>query len=53
MENILCCVMQISYIGKYLVLGVSPAMIAHTMRQQFNIYIFSLLPCIFSINGES
>ena len=33
--------MQISYIGKYSVFGVSPAMIAQTMKQQFNAYTFS------------
>ena len=44
--------MQISYIGEYFVFGVTPAMIAHTMKQQFNAYIFSLLPHIFTIKGE-
>ena len=44
--------MQILYIGDYLVFGVTPATIAHTMRQ-FNAYIFSLLPHFFTRNVES
>ena len=44
--------MQMMCISEYSVFGVSPAMIAHTMKQQFNTYIFSLLLHIFTINGE-
>ena len=48
-----CCVMQISYTGDYSVFSLSTATMCSHKETAFYFYIFLLLPCIFTINGQA